>query len=373
MDNLLDSVAALEEAKTQRGLEGLVLPTIRAADLIASVPEEPRWLVPGLLAPGWCLMVSSREKTGKGTLISYLLGAIEHGAETVFGDAADQRFTSLIFTEEPIDSIAEKAKYQSMVESAYLFAWELPAEVTKLSAKDNKRWRATVDVLVNTAVDGGHKLLFLDNISRAAGIVEEGGVELTRAVEIAADAAKRAGLTVIVDHHHRKSGGDMRDRSRGGTGTAGSVDVALSMDRGKTQADRKRDLVCVGRIKATNWEKTIELNEDWKDYTLVAETTYDNQSVEHDSAGHARKEKRRLDQLAELNQNYSSTQGEPWATADAIAGVWGATSSSTKRWLADRVPTGLVSEGPMDGNRKTYAAAGWETADTQIMTDKPKF
>ena len=370
--SLLDQVAALEEAKTQRDLSEMSLPVIRAADIIESVPPEPEWLVPGLLAPGWCLMVSSREKTGKGTLVSYLLGAIEHGADTVFGEASSRRMTALYFTEEPIDAIAEKARYQHMQDSNYLFAWDLPPEILNLPKKEWKRWSAVVQVLINTAKEHGHEIIFIDNISRHAQIEDEGGTELARATEVAASAAKRAGLTLIVDHHHRKSGGDMRDRSRGGTGTAGSVDVSLSMDRGKTQADRKRDLVCIGRIKATNWEKTIELNEDWSDYTLITATSYD-ESGEHQSAGKKQQEQNRLNALAQLNQARNAELGEPWVTGEDAAQAWGITATSAKRWLNDRLPTGLVHEGPKDGAHKRYAAAGWEAADLETPTTKPTF
>lgn len=342
--------------------------------MIAATPEEPDWLVPGLLARGWALMVSAREKTGKGTLIAYLIGALEQGEPTVFGPPASEKMTALVFTEEPADSVAEKGRDLRIVDSHYLFAWDLPVEIRKLPHTGGKRWTATVQALVNTALAGGHKILFIDNISRAAGVDEEGGVELTRAIEAVAESGKRAGLTVIIDHHHRKSGGDMRDRSRGGTGAAGAVDVSLSMDRGKSSADRKRDLVSVGRMKATVWEKTIELDEDGQDYTLIAETGFDDKREEGTSVGHQRLEKKRLDQLAELNQARHRAEGEPWVTADAVARAWGVTTTSTKRYLADRVPNQLVIEGPIDEeNRKTFAAAGWETADARVTTDKPQF
>lgn len=370
--SLLDSVAALEEQRTANSLAELVLPSIRAADLVERVPVEPDWLVPGLLARGWALMVSAREKTGKGTLIAYLLGALEAGRPTIFGPPASEKMTSLVFTEEPEDSIAEKGRDHSLRDSHYVFAWDLPSEIRGLSHKDRKRWAATVQVLVNTAVAGGHKILFVDNISRAAGIEEEGGVELTRAVEIVAEAGKRAGLTVIVDHHHRKSGGDMRDRSRGGTGAGGAVDVALSMDRGKTAADRKRDLVSVGRMKATVWEMTVELDEDGQDYTLIAATEAGERREEGTSAGHARIEAKRLEQLAELNQAAQEKTGEPWVDAASIAAVWGLTASAARRYLVDRVPTALVMASG-DGAKKMFASAGWETADIRIKTTKPQF
>ncbi len=364
--DLAADVAALEARALRTAVEDIVLPTISAGELVDRTPEEPDWLVPNLLARGWALMVSAREKTGKGTFIAYLVGCLENGTTTCFGEAALDTMTALIFTEEPDDSTAEKARDSGLRGASYIFGWDLPAEIRSLPTKGWERWTATARALVNTAVAGGHELLFIDNISSAAKIEDESGIELARSIEILAEAAKRAGLTLIVDHHHRKSGGDMRDRSRGGTGAVGAVDVALSMDRGKDASDRRRPLMCVGRRRATNWSKTVELAENGGSYTIV------DQAAEEDSGTTKTSlEQRRLAELREYNSAQYADTGEPWATADDIAALWGRKSSTVKAYLRDRVPAGDVLEGPPDGHTKRYAAAGWEEADAQMT--KPSF
>lgn len=365
--DLAADVAALEAKAATSAVEEIVLPTISAGDLVDRTPVEPDWLVPGLLARGWALMVSAREKTGKGTFIAYLIGCLENGTATCFGEACGEQMTALIFTEEPDDSTAEKARDSGLRGASYIFGWDLPSEIRSLPTRSWERWTATARALVNTAVAGGHSLLFVDNISAAAKIEDEAGIELARSVEILGEAAKRAGLTLIVDHHHRKSGGDMRDRSRGGTGAVGAVDVALSMDRGKDAGDRRRPLMCVGRRRALNWSKTIELAENGGSYEII------DQTAEEAGGGQEKSslEQRRLVELREFNATLYAEQGEPWATADDIAGLWGRKASTVKAYLRDRVPSGEILEGPTAGSTKRYAASGWESADA--MMTKPAF
>ncbi len=132
--DLAAEVAALGQAATR----DIVLEAVSAADLVNRTPEEPDWLVPKLLAQGWALMVSAREKTGKGTFIAYLLGCLEQGLPTCFGDAHGERLTALIFTEEPDDSTAEKARDSGLRGSAYIFGWDLPSEIRALEVVAEK-------------------------------------------------------------------------------------------------------------------------------------------------------------------------------------------------------------------------------------------
>ena len=113
----------------------------------------------------------------------------------------------------------------------------------------------------------------MDNVSRASGIEDEGGVELARAVETLIDATRGARLSCVVDHHHKKGNDSLENKSRGGTGVAGAMDVNLELTRVGDWTSRRRTLSARGRLQATIWEKTIELTEDGKDYRLVEEPT----------------------------------------------------------------------------------------------------
>jgi hypothetical protein len=234
----------------------------RASEVLTLVDEEPEWLVYGVAPKGWSCKVAGREKLGKGTLVYYLLGKLERGQKTVFGQAAAEKHTALVYTEEPQDAYREKIAHFGLADSRIVNGWELAHLTT---------WKEKVAYLVWLAHHDGHEIVFVDNISRAAGVEEEGGVELARAVEHFIDAVKKAGKTPWIDHHHKKGGGALEDKSRGGTGTAGATDVNVEMVRvGSDWASRVRKVASRGRIAAVNWEVQIALDDNGSDYSLVA-------------------------------------------------------------------------------------------------------
>lgn len=158
-----------------------------AADLLREEPVEPDWLIPGVMARGWMVKFAAREKTGKGTLIAHLLGCLERGKPTVFGEAKPPA-TSLIYTEEPAESIREKIERAGLEKAFIVYGWELAG----------LDWHAKVDRLVALADEHGHGVLFVDNVSRAAAVEDDVVVArarksgaATRLVVELADALRR--------------------------------------------------------------------------------------------------------------------------------------------------------------------------------------
>lgn len=362
MSDLADRLAAAREEAAERRASEVQLDVFTAQEILDATPEEPDWLIPGLLARGWCMIVSAREKTGKGTFVAYLLGCLENALPSCFGDAClEGAVTALVYTEEPRDSTREKLEASGLRAASYTFGRELPTDVRALEgvARYTLLWK----VLAAEAARRGHGILFVDNVSRAARIEEESGLELARAVEVLIEECAPHGLTVIVDHHHRKSGGDMRDRSRGGSATVGAVDVAVSMDRGKDASDRKRSLMTVGRLRATNWSKVVELAPDGRGYTVTEATENDD-----DGTPGNRVEARRLASLLDLTlEAKAANSGEPWVPIEEIVDAWDRKVDTCKRYLKGLVETHrvLYDDGPM-GRR--YAHAEHATATEAGMS-----
>jgi len=254
----MDAMRAAPEEAFERAPIGRT-----AAELLAETPVEPDWLIPGVAARGWMVKFAAREKTGKGTLIAYLLGRLERGEATVFGAAAAPT-TALIYTEEPQDSIREKIDRAGLREAFIVYGYALAGHT----------WPEKVDRLVTEASERGAGVVFVDNISRAAGIEDEAGVELARAAEHLGETAKAAGLTVLIDHHHKKGAGKLADKSRGGTALAGACDNNVEMVRpGNDWQTRVRKLSSLGRLTACLWEQTVALSEDGRDFEMVAGDT----------------------------------------------------------------------------------------------------
>ena len=240
------------------------------AELLAETPPDIDWYIPGLLAPGWSLKIAGREKLGKGTLTHYFLSKLERGEDTIFGPSREA--TALYVTEEPIESIHEKAALFGVQRSTVVFGHELLG----------KTWLEQVDLILQRALDDGHKIIVLDNFSRRAGVEDEAGTELSLRFDEIDKCCKAHGLALIVDHHHRKAKGPVLDQSRGSTSFAGAADVNLEMVRTPESdpTSRKRALTATGRRRATNWQKVIELSEDGRDYAVTKEGAPDRADVD---------------------------------------------------------------------------------------------
>jgi hypothetical protein len=284
-----EALAGARADAMQRAAEAPALPGRTAAQLLAEAPEQPDWILPGVIAERWAVKIAGREKhAGKGTTIFYLLSRIERGAETVFGPS--KQMTSLIVTEEPMDSVREKVEAFGLERSRIVYGWELRGHPT---------WGDKVEAIVAFALAEGHGIIFVDNISRATGIEDEASPELARAVEFLADSAKAVGLALLVDHHHKKGRDSLENLSRGNTALAGAFDnnIEIVKVRNGGWLSRKRKLSSFGRMRATNWEKVIELTEDGRDY-LVHDGDEDETEGADEEAGRLIFDRLKLTELA---------------------------------------------------------------------------
>jgi hypothetical protein len=315
-----------------------------AAELRAETPPEIDWLVPGVLAPGWSSILAGREKiAGKGTLAMYLVGCMERAEDSCFGPT--RRARTLLVTEEPPESIREKLDAFDVQDAVILYGWELRSGEAKgvaSSARGSKDylWKARVAKLVQEAKSREVDVLFCDNVSRLADVEDEAGVELGRRIEVLADACREAGLALLVDVHHRKSGGRVEDSARGSTSLTGAVDIIVHIVR-KRSDSRVRHLTALGRVHGANWTSAIELDPDGSSYSraLFAEAG----GEDTDLSDVPTREERALELVTE----------EPGATAARVAEVLGVQERTARRYLevleheeaVERIPGGRDDSG----------------------------
>jgi AAA domain len=328
-----------EEAIRQATEELAALPGQTAAEILSKTPVEPEWIIPSVLAPGWAVMLAGREKLGKGSFVFYLLGRLEQGGqETVFGSLPEEPVTAAIYSEEPVESVREKVEAFGLTRARIVYGWQLAHLAT---------WPEKAEALVRIAALVGAGIVFVDNISRAAGIEEESGNELSRlGLEPLISRARPLGLSVIIDHHHKKGRDSAENMARGGTSLPGAVEVKLDMFRvGKRMNDRRRKLTAVGRIRATVWERAFELTEDGRDYVEI-ETPTDAE----------REERRKSEALGELLGDVRTLHelgGE--TTVKRFAKVLGNVHRTTaKRRLDELVEEGLADVEKVPGKASVY-------------------
>jgi hypothetical protein len=231
----------------------------RLAEVLrADTPESPPWLVPNVLALGQITELNGREKAGKGYFESYLLGQLERGESTCFGISDISQARTLIYTEEPVQSLKEKYDLFDLKSAMVVYHWELA----------HLGWEEVVEWLASNAVRLGCSVIFIDNISAAMHVEDEAGTELQRRFRPLSNKSKEHELAILYDRHHRKAGGNVEDLARGSTGLGGAVDQIIALQ--KVGKGRERKLTSWGRLMATNWEKQVELSEDFKSYELLA-------------------------------------------------------------------------------------------------------
>src|SRR5215207_6529003 len=133
---------AAEAAEEQALLDEGELPGRTAEELLAQTPEQPDWIIPGIIARKWTVKVAAREKAGTGVFVTNMLGCVERGAPTVFGPACEP-LASLILSEEPEDAMREKVAHAGLRKSRLIFGHELPRHLDT--------WKRKVDYLVKVA------------------------------------------------------------------------------------------------------------------------------------------------------------------------------------------------------------------------------
>jgi hypothetical protein len=222
------------------------LPFRALAEIMAEVPEEPEWIIPGFIAPSTEVLLSGPPKVGKSTLLFRLLAGIENGDRALGLEV--RQVSYLLLSEENAYTLAEKA-----------FDFGLRGrggEALLFQEARGVTWLEVVQESVECCKEKGHQLWVVDTFSRWAGL---GGESENHAGSIQEAwkplaAAKEAGLATVVIHHTRKGGGKHGEGIRGSNAIAALPDILLELTRTGGEDPTARTLnalpVDAGRARA---------------------------------------------------------------------------------------------------------------------------
>lgn len=224
-----------------------------ASHMLAQGVPDAQFIVPGLVAREQVTLIAGREKlSGKSTLTAYLMGALERGEETVFGQALGRPVRTVWLTEEPDYSLYEKVER---------FGLGAGVMIVRNYAVADRPFVEKLALLEDLAKRHKAELVVIDPFSRVAMIEDESGTEPGRRAEEASDFAQRTSLAVVLIHHNRKSsGGAVEDAFRGSTSLTAAMDVICQVDRVRKKGPNIRRLTTWGRVEASNWTREIELD-----------------------------------------------------------------------------------------------------------------
>ena len=197
-----------------------------AAAVTRSIPVRPPFACAPYLVRGAVTECVGHVKVGKTDLALGLVAALVTGGDFL-GQPAE-RMPVVFLTEQGGPSLRASLARAGLADATNL-------HVLCWSAVAGERWPAVVEGARRCALRVGAGALFVDTLSRWAGIDGEGenssgAADATMAPLLVAASDE---LAVWINRHERKSGGEVGDAGRGSSAFSGAVDIALVLRRGE--------------------------------------------------------------------------------------------------------------------------------------------
>jgi 5S rRNA maturation endonuclease (ribonuclease M5) len=232
------------------------LPAVTLADLMASAPERPEYVLFGYVARGAITEVAAKPKVGKTRFVMEAVARILAGEEYI--GHATFACRVLYMTEESRGSFVAGAKRSGINARGDSCHVLMRGSVRSLA------WDQIGELVLAYCEQHHIDLVVTDTLSDWAGL--RGDDENSAGAALAAMAPLRAladsGRAVIAIRHERKGTGDIGESARGSSAFGGAMDILVSLRRTRGRGhDNRRELHAVGRFDETPGAVTIELEE----------------------------------------------------------------------------------------------------------------
>lgn len=246
-----EEIAALVAAAPK--LVPSTLRFVTARQLSAATPEQPNWLVEGLVARGVLTELGAKIKVGKSTFWAFMVAALLQGRPFI---GRQTKSAPVVLLTEERESTIRALLRRAGIEG------EDRLHILQRHGTRDWLWHEIVADAVVYALAVGAELLIVDTLPDWAGIrgdAENNTGDALRAMGPLQDAAAQ-GLAVLVVRHDRKGGGEIGDSARGASAFGGAVDIILGLRRADTPGhENRRTLLGVGRFDDVPDELTLDL------------------------------------------------------------------------------------------------------------------
>jgi hypothetical protein len=225
----------------------------RASELIKN-DAVARWLWHGYLARGEVTMFSALWKSGKTTLLSFLLRSLEVGS--MFCGYQTQPAKVLYVTEEGEGRWADRRDALALADHIDFLIRPFP------SRPRVELWQEFVSYLKRIQAERDYDLIILDTLANLWPVKDENdAARVQEALMPLHQLVDNAALMLV--HHSRKSDGTEATSSRGSGALPAFVDTIIEFRRFRAtdRKDRKRVLTGYGRHEETPDEVVVELSE----------------------------------------------------------------------------------------------------------------
>jgi len=232
-------------------------PVHRLVDLLndPALTAPTPWLVPGILPKGAAVMLYGAPKVGKTTLASAIVAAVASGTP---------------FLGRPVSPVPvlyvdlERPRRLTVHRLAEPFHGEPPPDSIIVANR-----RPSLEVFRQVIRGHGIGLAVLDTLLRLTGLEDENSAaEVNRKLSPWVELAHEEGVTLLFNHHDRKSGGVHGAGARGSNNIVGTVDVAAHLTREPGDAsDGRRRLQTVSNFDGV--EEDIILRREGSTYATA--------------------------------------------------------------------------------------------------------
>jgi hypothetical protein len=231
---------------------------------ITELPEDGssvEWLWHGCFARRHITLFSALMKSGKTTLSSHLLRALQHGDP--FVGRATRQCRTLVVSEESHAIWRERRDTLCLDDHLSVLCRPMIAKPTFAD------WTDFLTHVEECATADAVDLVVIDTVSAFAPWKSENDSAEVMGTLTPLNRLTKAGFAVVLFHHFGKADGTEGRGARGSTALAGAADILLELRRFRPEdlTDRRRVLSGLGRFDEIPEEVVIELKADGTGYT----------------------------------------------------------------------------------------------------------
>jgi hypothetical protein len=232
-----------------------ISPLLTLRELFERTPDEPEWLVRGLVARGSITELTAKIKQGKTTFVLAMIAALL--ASNDFLGLSTSRVPVLYLTEERPSTFTHACRRVGLDPSD---------DFHLLLRQDSPGDWAKVGTLVLRETERlGVGLVVVDTLSDWAGLKADeensSGAAHSAMRPLQAVAAKDVGV-IVLRHEKKGTASDLADSSRGSSAFGGAADILLALRPGKgAGSGNRRQLISRGRYDDCPGELMLEMQD----------------------------------------------------------------------------------------------------------------
>lgn len=224
--------------------------------LITTLSSEQlpvNWIWEGFLAKGQTTLFGSLWKTGKTTLICWLLKSIENQEQFI---GKDTKSANVLIISEESEAIWAKRKEEHQLGN------DIWLSSRPLNRKTNtQQWIEFISKTTEFCIHNNIEFVIIDTLGTFWPVRDENDASQVTSALLTLNSLLEKNIALMIVHHDRKSGGEEGTASRGSGALPAYVDIIVEFRRfdASKRNDSRRVIKTYSRYEETPTELVIEL------------------------------------------------------------------------------------------------------------------